>query len=248
MKKLLLIALFASQAWAAIAFKSITSTSNAASATTIANGTSVNVATNDLIVVVVSHGNNIANATGVACGSNTLTRATSSTYATENFGIELWYKEGAVAGATTTCTATWAAAQIYRTIIVALYTGAATSSALDQTSCNVAGCNSTTTDATNRTAQNVTTTQAGEVLVWASVEWQTHNWTPANSFTERLGASGTDLMLSDRVVASTGTYPSGNVETVTDAVDDKYLAVFATFKDSSGGGGGTVRRRVIVVQ
>lgn len=232
----------------AIAFKSITSSADSAASLTISNGTSANVATDDLIVVIVSHGGNIANATGVACGSNTLTRAVSSTYSTENFGLEAWYKSGAVAGATTTCTATWATQQTYRVIVVAVYSGIATSSPIDVSSCNESGCASITTNATNRTAQNVTTTQADDLLVWASVDWFTHNWTAANSFNLRLSTTGTDYMLADKIISSTGVHPNGNVATVTDEADDKYLSVFVAFKAAGSSGGGVVRRRTVISQ
>jgi hypothetical protein len=112
--------------------------------------------------------------------------------------------------------------------MVAHYTGVATSSALDQSSCNDATC-ATDTNSANRTDTNVTTTQAAEMLTACSYERDNHTFTAANSFNLRI-AGTPDIQLADKAVSSTGSYPNGNWATVTGGSFNNYVSAFGTFK------------------
>lgn len=207
-------------------FKALSETTASAGATTIATPGTLNVAAGDLIVVLATGSFSI---TGVTCGSDTLTAITNANY--DSYFSSLWYKENASANAAATCTASYSSAANFRIIAAANYSGVATSGALDQTSCNAVGCNSQTTSATTRTAQNVTTTQANELLVYALVDWDDHtSHTGGSSFTLRTANTTQNWALLDKNVTSTGTQPNGTVVTVNDAADDRYFAMFATFK------------------
>lgn len=188
---------------------------------------SVTVPSGALIVVgIMAATTSIAS---VSCGGQSLTyirHATEGSYPTE-----LWYLANSNSGSMT-CTGTLnGGAETYRRIMVGVATGIATSSPLDQSSCNVAACDALSSHATNRTAQNVTTTTANQLLVAITSEWVTHTFTAAGGFTKVSGLY--DVSMYYRIVSSSGSYPNGNFATVDDASDDQYLSVFATFKGAS---------------
>lgn len=216
------------------------------SASTIVTPGSISVSAGDLILVGIGHvsSNDIAGTT-VVCGSNTLTRLKHKFHSTEQYIVDLWYKENATSGSTT-CTATLPYSAAYRTISAINISGIASSSAADGSSCNDSGCTALAASSTSRTAQNITTTNANDLLVGFVIDWNgglTH--TGANSYTILL--NGVTPAFAAKAVAATGSYPGGNFSTTNSA--DQYISIFAAFKLASGGGGGsTTRRRAIITQ
>lgn len=230
------------------AFKSFATGSGAADLATIATSTTLNVAPGDAVIVCIGRGRfgrTIGSITdGGSNSSFTQVGSTSTSGVGETVGdVDMWILTGASANAAATFTATFAAGatSIFRWIGAGVYSGIATSSAIDQSSCSVAGCGSTTS--ANVTAVNVTTTQADELLAYCGYNNNASTWTGASSFTMRAGTSGIDSQLADRVVSATGTYPSGNIATLSNTPGQ--VGVFGTFKAATGGGGGgtTVPKR-----
>lgn len=215
-------------------------------ASTIVTPGSISVAAGDLILVGIGHVFSIDLAgTTVTCGSNSLTRLKHKYDSSDQYVVDLWYKENATAGSTT-CTATLPSSAPYRTIAAVNISGIATSSAADGSSCNDSGCTALAASSTSRTAQNITTTNANDLLVGFIIDWNgglTH--TGANSYTILL--NGVTPAFAAKAVAATGSYPGGNFSTTNSA--DQYISIFAAFKLASGGGGGsTTRRRAIITQ
>jgi hypothetical protein len=209
-----------------IAFKSIVEGDNGGSSvsSTWSPG-SLNVAAGDLVVVGAA---GTVDATAVSVGSDALTKISVNT--AEGYSVAMWYKMNASANAAATITITAAGAN-FPSGAAANYSGIATTSALDQNACNVAGCNAQTDSATTHTSQNVTTTVAAELLVAWDISWDDKTtMTAGSNWTKRTAAGTKTWCLLDRVVSSTGTYPSGTVVTVQDTADDGYYELLATFK------------------
>lgn len=243
MKRLILFLLIGLPSWGQISHVASSSNSNDSNATTIATSSALSISSGDLIIVGAQGSSAVSS---LVCGSNTLTQAVTADAG--GFPISIWYITNAVAGSCSP-TASYSPDATYRRIAASHYTGAATSSVLDKTSCNAVGCASSTSHATDRTAQNVATTaQNNELLVAMTAEYTTHTFTEANSFVRRTAASGIDYSYFDKAVTATGGYPAGNICTVDDGSDDNYVSVFATFKAANSGSGSTPSKRVIVVQ
>jgi hypothetical protein len=228
-------------------FKAYTENSQSAPTNSIATTSTLNIASGDTVVACVGRGRFGETVTLTDGGANTSwTKAgsTSSSGAGETVGdVDLWVLTNATANATATITATFTTSTVvFRWIGVGLYSGLATSSVIDQSSCSVAGCGATTS--TNVTAVNVTTTQPNELLVYCGYNNNAANWTAANSFNLRAGTSSKDAQLADKIVSSTGSYPSGNVATLSASVGQ--VGVFGTLK--AAGGSPAIRRRVIAAQ
>lgn len=210
---------------AGIVYRGGTTNHADSSASSIATASTLNIQAGDLTLVVTGALTNSSMA--VTCGADSLTEIKSWYYATDNYTVKVFAKYGSTANASATCTVTYGSASTFRFIGAGHWGGIATASALDQSSCNSISCDSLATSATSRTALNVTTTQADELLVGIAVDWDgglTH--TAANSFNIRL--DGNTVVLADKVVSSTGTYPSGNFTTASPA--QRYLSFFLTFK------------------
>lgn len=249
MKIIVFLIVAAFSVHAQIAYKAASYSENlpASTGTTVASN-SINIASGDAVIVCVGRGIGASTISGVTDGgSNTFTKVGStSTSTTDTVGaVDMWIKTGATANATATITATFNTSVNFRWIATAQYTGVATSSAIDQSSCAEATC-ATTTSSANVSAVNVTTTQADELLAYCGYNNATANWTAANSFNLRSGTSGMDRNLADKVVSSTGSYPNGNIATMSASVGQ--VGVFGTFKAAAGGGGSptAVRRRPII--
>jgi hypothetical protein len=216
-------------------FKAYNFGGSAASLSTVASGT-INVATGDLIVACVGRGIFGLTVTGITDGGTnntgwTKVGTTSSSGAGQTVGdLDMWVKTNAAANAAGAITATLSSASTFRDIRVATYGNMATTAGalIDQSSCSVAGCGTATS--TSVTAVNVTTTQANELLVYCGYNNNTTNWAEANSFTLRGGIIAVAANLADRIVASTGTYPSGDIATLNAAAGQ--VGVFATFKSA----------------
>lgn len=214
-----------------IAIRDIKYNSDSSSNTALSTISGLNVATNDLIVCFVSsvvydfaYYDDYVN---VDCGTNSLTFTKLSGSTANTYGLAMYYKAGATAS-TDSCVLTTDPAEPYRSIQCASYSGVATSSALDVSSCNSAGCDTLATSSTNLTAQNVTTTASGELMVFGGMQWSTpKTFTPGSGYSFR-GTNDQLMSLSDKISGAIGTYPNQTVETVPTA--DQYLSIFATFK------------------
>jgi len=216
-------------------FKAYNFGSASASLNTIASGT-INVAAGDLIVACIGRGIFGLTVTGFTDGGTnntgwTKVGATSSSGAGQTVGdVDMWVKTNATANAGAVIAATLSSASTFRNIQVATYGNMATTSGalIDQSSCSIAGCAQTTSTAV--TAVNVTTTQANELLVYCGYNNLAAGWTAANSFNLRSGTANVDAQLADRIVATTGTYPSGNIALLDSNVGQ--VGVFGTFKSA----------------
>lgn len=215
---------------AAQTFKAISNNQEpAGSGNTVATASTLNVATNDAVFACVGTGTSTFTVSGVTDGaSNAMTLVKRGTGASVGT-VELWAKYGATANATATFTATWSASASadFRWIRAMTYSGVATSSAGDQTSCEDSGCNTVTTSAAI-SSQNVTTTQAAELLLQCTYMGSGADFTAASSFNMRGATIVVDTQVADRVVAATGSYPGGNTSTLSTSVG--HISVFGTFK------------------
>jgi len=200
-------------------------------ASTIVTATNLVVASGNAIVASVGgYAEGGADITGVTCGSNTLTlgKAILADGSAAGYAFEGWYKLNASAY-TGTCTATFAAGSVYRNFAAAAYSGIATSSALDKSTCNDADCLYLSGPSTNLTAVDTETTAVdAELLVFFVLPWDaTHTFTAQQGFTRRT-EQAVQSSLFDKVVSATGTFPGGTVATIDS--EDSYLSIFMTFK------------------
>ena len=182
------------------------------------------VADGDLVVCVVGGTQSLV---GITVGGESLVEIEEIV---AGYYVSLWYKEDAAVNAAAAIVADFSESANYVGFICAAYSNIALSSALDEFSCNAAGCDALATAAATRTSQNVTTdAQTDELLIGVEVSWDySHTYTAAGSYTLRSGATTFNNSLVDLVVTSTGTYPSGNF-TTTDAQEDQYFSFFVTF-------------------
>lgn len=245
--RFLLLVLLGTFSLSAQTFKAFTENADSPPTNSISTTSTLNVASGDTLIACVGRGRFGKTLTLSDGGSNTSwtqVGSTSSSGAGETVGdIDMWVLPNATANATATITATFSDATVlFRWIGVAVYSGLATSSVTDQASCSVAGCGATTS--ANVTAVNVTTTQANELLVFCGYNNNAATWTAANSFNMRAGTSAKDSQLADKTVTSTGSYPGGNVATLSTSVGQ--VGVFGTFKAAGGGTSPLPRRRPII--
>lgn len=201
-------------------------------ATTVAAGT-LNVANGDAIVSCVgASGTVTVNSVNDSCG-NILTRQKRATGSPGT--LEMWVKLNAAVCPASTLTATYATAATSRLITAANYIGP---TAIDQSSCNSAACDTQSTGL-GRTALNVTTTQGNELLAACSWDNGSTFWQGANSYALRTvalrGAVSMDYQHMDKIVSTTGVHPSGNFATV--STTGNYETVFVTLAAPSSGGG-----------
>lgn len=143
--------------------------------------------------------------------------------------IAFYYAQNVAAGSTTvTVTQTGA----FTGLVVAEYSGIATTSSFDQT-------NSGSAVSSSPSSGNVTTTQADELLVGFATTEPGVTWTAGTNFTLRDANSSGQLQLEDRIVSATGTYAA----TFTMSASQRWGCGIATFKASAGGGGVTLINR-----
>lgn len=211
-----------------ITFHSITTGVTTDSATTITTANNLAISSGDLVVCYTWA--SVGNPTVTCGGSNTLSLGKSVSISPgDPFYFQAYYKANSSAN-TGTCSAVWPSDAQWKSMSCVSYGGIATSSPLDQSSCNDATCSGISYESTQLTAQNVTTTQANELLLAASVMWDNNaDFTQVSPYTFR-GTDGTLFGLFDGVVTSTGTYPNQSFGTV--AVMDEYLSIFTTWKKS----------------
>ena len=195
---------------------------------------SVSIPANGLAAVFVAGSQSVSS---VACGGSSLSLARRMTLS-DPYYFEAWYASG-LGSATTTCTATFSSSASYRAIFVATYSGIATSSALDQTSCNstnglytgASSCSAVAVDtATTMTAgATATTTNANDLLVLGGLQWnRTATFTQASPYTIRSESNPSMYSLFDTTVSATGAYPNANAATFTPG--DAYASIFLAFK------------------
>jgi hypothetical protein len=202
-------------------FKAASEDTIGSQSATIALPDTFNVASGDLIVVCV--GGEI-DVTGVQCGGDDLVEA--KTTVGPSYYVSAWYMEGASADGAATCTATYNVSSLWRAILGAHYSGVATSSALLNSSCQDADCDTLISSTTNRSADDVTTTTADTLHVACGLDWDgiaTHS--AAGDYTLR--ADGVTPFLYDRNVSATGDFPDGNFGTVSGA--DAYFSLYLVF-------------------
>jgi hypothetical protein len=230
---------------AQITFKAITTDNEpAGTGTTLATNSTLNIATNDSPFVCVGTGTSTITVSGVTDGgSNALSFIKRSTAASVG-AVELWGKTGAVANAAATFTATYSATADFRWIRGVNYSGISTSGATDKTSCEDTGCNTVTTSAAI-TPQNVTTATANELLLACTYMGSTADFTAASSFNLRGSAVTADTQIADRIVSATGTYPSGNIATLSTSVG--HITAFGTFTQAGGGAAAPPTRTLLGV-
>jgi hypothetical protein len=198
-------------------------TQSASSTNTIATGTTQNISTGDLVVVLVGCAYDSSRTVqGVSDGTNTYTYG--GVRSSQTGGeFELWYKSNAVAASNATITATYTGNVQYRVIASMRFTGA---TALDGTP--VVGTVAPGTPTTHITTSNYTSTCAKTVMVAGFSLWDALNHTVGSSFTLLSSASSADNVFAYRIVTSQGTYPSGDISTASGAT--AFVGVMGSFK------------------
>lgn len=209
-------------------YKNYLENAAAGSASNISATGTLNIAAGDLVVAYVAGTRTIASGT---CGSDSMTVGVTRT-ATDGSGYycAILYKENASANAAATITGTFSVGADFRDILVVQYSGIATASSLDQSSTDIVGNSGVIhSTSTARTAQNITTTLSNTLLLGFHLNWDNPRTTTAAAGYTKRGPSGSTMHnVCERVITSTGTYPSGNFATVD--VTDPYLSIFAAFK------------------
>ncbi len=202
--------------------------------------TSTTTAGNLLLAVVAA--NSGFTVTGVSdSNGNTFTQAAESLYAAGVQVISLWYKENAAGGSSNVVTAsTGSSAQTAMAILE--FSGAATSSSLDQT--NTTANTTTTTPTTG----NVTTANAGELYLGGLI-FSTFGVTPPITTTDEGGWTNifNDTGTGGQSIAWDAQYligGAGGTFAGTWTLDQSCIcnAAIATFKAAGGGGGGAAAR------
>ena len=201
------------------------------SSLTFASTGTVNIAQGDFVVALFAYYSfDEALPDSETIGGQALTLAHSSYVAAEKYRLRVLYRENcsAVSNATfAESSETGSNTFNYAACAVAVYSGIASSGSYDNGACNDATCTALAASSTSRTTQNITTINANSLIVCAGVDWNgglTH--TAANSFNKRV--TSTTPFIFDKIVSSTGTFPSGNFSTTNTA--DNYLAITAAFK------------------
>lgn len=219
---------------AGITYKAVTENQASGSASSISGTTTLNVAAGDTIIIGVAYENTCF--VEVTVGTDVATKVKSGVVGT--YYYEAHIVSNASANATATVTASFytddgkgtPSAAIYRTIAATSYSGCATSSAVDQSSCNNASCDATTATSTDRTAVDVSTANANDLL-WAFViDWDNvTSHAGANSYTKRTTAGDAlNWAIADKIVSSTGTYPNGAF--MTTGTTQPYVSLFVAVK------------------
>jgi hypothetical protein len=194
--------------------------------------TSGSVTANNLLLLcaVVALGND-GTVTGV-----TDTRSSSWSLADRvtlsNRDVSLWY---AVAGGTGSLTATVTVSGTLDSqhMVIAEYSGLLTSGVLGDTNINGP------TTSTSPSSGNVVTTSADALVASCTgIAFSGVTYTATGSFTQRGADPGQRSVLTDRIVASTGSYDA----TGTLSPSEEWGVVGAEFQATGGGGGGTPRR------
>lgn len=178
--------------------------------------------------LLVYGGNGHSNATSITDTFNTPLVATNNDDVTNNLYTNLYYVENCAAGANT---GTRNHASDDATIIVAEYSGALTSGALDKIV--QTGQGFSTSPSSGATA---TTTQPNELIVGLTgFEGAGSPMTPGGTYTERVEAAGVrPAQMEDKTVSATGTYTADG--TITLANWCCSIATFKLLSTPRGGG------------
>lgn len=210
--------------------------SNDASATTIAVSFPSNVTAGSLLVcgVVCDNAASASVSTVVGSSSGSWTNAINAERVGDQI-LSCWYKENAAGGADT-ITATYNASHTFRRMIIAEYSGAATSSALDKTSSNLQEPASTSTDAATSGSQTTTTNNQLIVGFIHVLAGGSITITAGTNFTKRDDTTNAaQLAMEDRILATAGSVAA----TFTLGTSQNTLTAMMTFSETSIGGGGS---------
>lgn len=227
-----------SPSWAAIAYvqskKDPSDASSDASASTMAVAYDSNVTAGSLGVACMTADNGTSSTvTGVSgSSSGTWTQAVHAERVGDQI-LDIWYKEN-MAGGADTITATYSSSRPYRRMIIAEYSGVATSSALDKTDSNLQEPAPTSTDGTTSTSQTTATTNQLIVGCTIVMAGGSVGITAGTGFTKRQdSATAAPIALEDRIEASATSVAA----TFTIDASHNTLTLLSTFKEPGGGGG-----------
>lgn len=119
----------------------------------------INVSTGNLMVIgiIINNGSAITISSITDTASNTYTQAIRDRQSAESTSLDIWYAQNVTGNASNVITANFSGSAGYAFMYAAQYSGAATASALDQTSTGY-------TTGTSVASSAFTTTQADEVL------------------------------------------------------------------------------------
>jgi hypothetical protein len=187
----------------------------------------LNLAAGDFVYVVAT---GTTAPTSVTCGGVSMTAQDAWSYPNSTYYVRSFYILNTSANASAQIVATYDAAPTYQRMCAVQYSGIATSAAADGFDDNVEPDTLTDTS-TNRTSRNITTTNANDLLIGFSLDWNFFKVvTAASGWTRRSASSGTSSLfgLVDKVVTQTGTYPSGTFSTTADT--DQYMSFISAWK------------------
>src|SRR5882762_2300273 len=212
-------------------------TSNDGAASSISQSFSSSNLAGDLIVVVVSWGDNTApTISATDTRRNSYLLATSGYDKSNRQGLAILYASNILPG-TNTVTVNFGKADHYRRIIISEYSGIASASPLDATAQRQASA----TTASNGVTSAVGTTTTGGDLIFGAVMDDSGSFgtiTAGTSFTRRAILNDMDIATEDMLQTTAG--PIG--ATFTFSLTDHYLAQMAAFRpaavapDTSGTG------------
>lgn len=185
-----------------------------------------NAAGNLLICIVAVRGGQTVSGVTDSRG-NTWTLAVQSTINT--IRSEIWYAENSASGSNTV-SVDFSATGGYEVTVVE-FSGAATSSSLDQTNSNV------NTNTTTHSHGSITTYAGAGLIITGGIAFSTYTETPNGSFTALLsGTRGTNqYRITSGSESTNGAFTSGTNQST--------HCTIASFKEPGGGGGATLFRR-----
>lgn len=216
----------------AIAYVNGAGNNATSSATTIA-ATAANHTTGNTVIVWISNytGGQPSVSSIADTAGNTYTIAGAVGHGDASHSLECWSATNITGNASNVVTATFSASAAYRVIIVAQYSGLATSAVYD-----AGGTLSISANGTTHTCNSLTSTQADEVIIGAYIQWvgAATSMSASGSYNLR-ASSGGAWALVDQIVASTGSYSP----VVACNSADRYACMARSFKMAAAGGGTT---------
>jgi hypothetical protein len=209
-------------------------TSNDAAVSSISQSFGSSTVAGDLIVVVVSWGDNAAPTISATDTLKNPYLVATNDYNTSNRqGLAILYASNILPGANTV-TVNFGKADHYRRIIISEYSGIATASPLEAIAKNQA----TATTASNGATSAVGTTTTGGDLIFGAVMDDSGSFgtiTAGTGFTRRAVLNNVDTATEDMLQAAAGPIAA----TFTFGLTDHYLAQMAAFRPAASGTGGT---------
>lgn len=232
--------LLPSHGWAAIAYGTTSSGTEDTADNSFATG-ALTVNAGDAIVCGVKW-ETAGTLSSISDGTNSLTLTTSQTYASGAAFLQGGYLANAAGGGSGIFTFTFSSGSTdYKRGACVTYSGAATSSLLDQQSTNSAAAGP------NATSGNVTTTNANNACVGWGGAFTGGTWSGQviNGVSANVRFAGSDFTVFERITSATFTGQALASHSI--GAGTPVAGAIACIKESGGGGGGSTVRNLMLM-